>query len=389
MAEKIQRKDWVNRFELIGKPKISEYTFNIDVKSKKSSWIYNSMSLYVDCGEKHGDIQCEMMGGYSEDGENYIYAHGKDSNDDKKDDFSKKITVKWEDRFNKEVLNSVGNSCFIRVGLEKNDENKTFYQDFLSEYDAIKYIKEHIEKDMVLRIKGDLEYSLFNDNVYVKKKIKSIVLSQIDDTTKYGAKFMQSILIDKNSVDLKDADKSTGLLPVYATVLDYVKEVNGKEIRGFYPMEKVFDYQLNLKKSDKWQNVYNKFFKVKKGYTQLNFVGELVENGTTTITYEDLPDEIKELIDIGAFELEDALAKCSDNKSKDRKMILLQPLINKTDEDSSNVSSIAKFEERYTIEEIMDIIPQDDEDEETDEEIDNNFDESLDTDDMDWLNNLS
>ena len=70
-------------------------------------------------------------------------------------------------------------------------------------------------------------------------------------------------------------------------------------------------------------------------------------------------------------------------------MILLQPLINKTDEDSSNVSSIAKFEERYTIEEIMDIIPQDDEDEETDEEIDNNFDESLDTDDMDWLNNLS
>ena len=63
--EKLKRTNWANRFELVGKPKLNEYTYKIDAHSEKSSWVYNALSLYVDCGEKYGDISCEMMGGYN------------------------------------------------------------------------------------------------------------------------------------------------------------------------------------------------------------------------------------------------------------------------------------------------------------------------------------
>ena len=98
MAEKIVRKDWVSNFNLVGRPVIGDYTYKIDEQSEKSNWVYNAMNLGVDCSDKYGTIYCELMGGYSEDNENKIYAHGK--NDDGSDDFEKQIIVDWEDRFN-------------------------------------------------------------------------------------------------------------------------------------------------------------------------------------------------------------------------------------------------------------------------------------------------
>ena len=52
----IVKKDWVSNFTLIGVPKINEYTFKINEESEKSAWIYNSLNLGVDCGEKFGTV---------------------------------------------------------------------------------------------------------------------------------------------------------------------------------------------------------------------------------------------------------------------------------------------------------------------------------------------
>lgn len=379
--EKIQRENWASRFELVGRPKINEYTFKIDEKSDKSAWVYNAMSLYVDCGEKHGDILCEMMGGYSSEGNSFIYAHGKDENG--KDDFSEqgRITVAWEDRLNKSILDNIGDLCFFTVGIEKDKEGKTFYKKFLSEFDAIAYIKEHLDENMVLRVKGDLNYSLYNDNVTVKKKVKSIVLSKIESPSDFKAEFVQSILINKGSVDAKDVDKNTGILPVYGTVLDYIKEVNGVEIKGFYPMQKVFDYQLDLENEKQCSLAFNKIFKVKKGYTQINFTGDLIENGTVTITYDDLPDEIKELVDGGIYPLEEALSKCTANKSKDKRMVLSKPEIKMEGEGDNKIPRIMRFEEAYSEDELNIVLPESSSDEDVESEATSN--------DMDWLNNLS
>ena len=119
MSEKkvIKKNDWVSNFTLIGKPVINDYTFKIDEKSEKSNWVYNALNLGVDCGEKHGTVYCECMGGYSEENENRIYAHGK--KEDGSDNFDEQLVIAWEDRFNDEVLEDVGDLSFITIGLEK------------------------------------------------------------------------------------------------------------------------------------------------------------------------------------------------------------------------------------------------------------------------------
>lgn len=346
----IEKKDWVSNFTLIGKPIINDYTFKINERSDKSNWIYNALNLGIDCGEAHGTVYAECMSGYSEDGENRIYAHGKD--DSGNDDFSQKIEVSWDDRFNEDVLEEIGSLSFFKVGLEKTSEGKTFYKDFLSAYDAIAYIKEHLTEDMVVNVKGNLKYSSYNDNVQVRKNITSIVLSKADDPSKYKATFTQSILIDKDSASLKDIDKDKGVMFVTAKVLDYLKEYNGIEVKGQFPYDKQFEFAMDLSNEAACKKIMDKLFKVKKGYTQITFEGEFIEGGAVvTATYDDLPDDIKELVDMGVYELEEACAKCTANGSKERRMVLKKPMIKLVGDDK--VPVIQRFEERYAEDDLV------------------------------------
>lgn len=348
MAEKkvITKKDWASSFNLIGTPKISEdYTFKIDAKSEKSSWIYNSMNLGVDCGEKYGVVYAEMMGGYSSENENRIYAHGK--KDDGSDDFDKQIIVEWNDRFNDDVLEEIGELSFITVGLEKTDKGQTFYKKFLSAYDAIAYVKEHMTEDMVINVRGNLKYSSYNDNVQVRKNITSIALSKAEDASKYKATFTQSVLIDKDSASLKSIDKAKSVMYVDARVLDYVKEVNGVEVKGQFPFKKQFEFEMNLENEKQCKTVYEKLFKVKKDIDQITFEGEFIEGGAVvTATWDDIPEEIKNLVDMGLYTEDEALAKCTANGSRERRMVLKKPLIKLVGEDKTPV--VQRFVGRFT-----------------------------------------
>lgn len=354
MAEKkaIKKNDWIAQFNLIGTPKISEeYTFKIDEKSEKSKWIYNNMNLGIDCGEKYGVVYCELMGGYSEENKNQIYAHGK--KDDDTDDFEKQIIVAWEDRLNENVLEQIGDLCFITVGLEKTSKDKTFYKKFLSAYDAIAYIKKHLTEDMVVNIRGNLKYSSYNGNTQVRKNITSIVLSKVDDASKYKATFTQSILLDKDSASLKNIDKERGILFVDTKVLDYVKEVDGIEVKGQYPYSKQFEFEMDFTNQEVCKKIMDKLFKVKKGYTQVNFEGEFIEGGAVvTATWDDVPDDIKFLVEMNMYTKEEALAKCTAGSSRERRMVLRKPAIRLVGDDEK-VPVLQIFEERYAEEDLI------------------------------------
>lgn len=381
----IQKSDWVANFNLIGKPVINDYTYKIDEKSDKSNWVYNALNLGVDCGEAHGTVYAEMMGGYGEDRENKIYAHGK--KDDGSDDFEKQILVDWEDRFNDSVLEEIGDLSFITIGVEKTSEGKTFYKKFLSEYDAIAYIREHLTEDMVVNVKGRLTYSSYNDNVQVRKSITSIALSKADDPSKYAARFTQSVLIDKDSASLKNIDKEKGVMYVDTRVLDYVKEVNGVEVKGQYPFAKQFEFELNLENEKQCKTILDKLFKVKKDITQITFEGEFIEGGAVvTATWDDVPDDIKDLVEIGVYTKEEALAKCTANGSRERRMVLKKPQIKLVGEDK--VPVISRYEERYTEEDLyLDYLY--DFQEAKDDEVPFDTEDNGDSDDsMAWLNNL-
>ena len=376
----IAKSDWASSFSLIGEAKVNDYTYKIDAKSEKSSWIYNSLNLGVDCGEKHGTVYVELMGGYSDERENVIYAHGKD--DDGNEDWYKQIIVDWEDRFDESVLEEIGDGSFLTVGLEKTTAGKTYYKKFLSAYDAIAYIQEHLTDGTVVNIRGRLQYSIYNDTTQVRKTIQSIVLSNVDEPSKYRANFTQSILIDKESASLKKIDKDKGVMYVDARVLDYVKELNGVEIKGQYPFAKQFEFEVDLTNPELCKKVVDKVFKVKKGITQITFDGDFIEGGATvTATMDDVPDDIKDLIAIGVYTEEEALEKCSASGSRERRMVLRKPHIKLVGDDK--IPTLQKFEQKYTEDDLVIDIGGDEEELPFDEDED-----SSDDSDMSWLEDL-
>lgn len=392
MSEKkaIKKSDWVSNFTLIGVPKISEdYTFKIDEKSTNSNWVYNSLNLGIDCGERYGVIYAEMMGGYSEENENKIFAHGK--KEDGSDDFESQITVDWDDRFDDEVLEEIGELSFITVGLEKTDKGSTFYKKFLSAYDAIAYIKEHLTEDMVLNIKGNLKYSTYNDNTQVRKNITSIVLSKVDDASKYAARFTQTVLINKDSASLKNIDKDKGVMYIDTRVLDYVKEVNGIEVKGQYPYSKQFEFAMDFSNESQCKKIMDKLFKVKKGVTQITFEGEFIEGGAVvTATWDDIPDDIKDLVEMGVYTKDEALAKCTANGSRERRMVLVKPQIKMVEKGDDKVPVIQRFEERFTEDDlVLDYLYDNKKSDAKDDKPPFDVEEDADVDDsMSWLNDI-
>ena len=391
MSEKkvIAKKDWVSNFTLIGKPIINDFSFKIDEKSDKSNWIYNALNLGIDCGEANGTVYAELMGGYSEEGENKVFAHGK--KEDGSDDFESQIVVDWDDRFNDAILEEVGELSFLTVGLEKTDKDKTFYKKFLSAYDAIAYIKEHLTEDMVVNVKGNLKYSTYNDNVQVRKNITSIVLSKVDDVSKYAARFTQTILIDKDSASLKadSIDKDKSVMYINARVLDYVKEVNGIEVKGQYPYPKQFEFAMDFSNQDACKKIMDKLFKVKKGITQITFEGEFIEGGAVvTAKWDDLPKDIQDLVEMGVYTEEEALAKCTANGNRERRMVLKKPQIKLVGDDKIPV--VQKFEERYEESDlVLDYLFDNKKSESKDNTPPFDTEEETKSDDsMDWLNSL-
>ena len=361
----IKRKDWVSTFTLVGKAIVGDNSFKIDSQSQKSNWISNSLNLGIDCGEKYGVIYTSMWGGYDEKRtDNVIRTKGKDEENPDRTDYTKSIVVAWEDRFNEDILSTVGNDQFYCVGLERiaegENKGKTFYKNFLSTYDAIAYIKEHIVNGMIVRVTGDLNYSEYQGNVQVKKNIKSIVLSSAESEHDFKATFRQSILIDKESVSLKNIDKDKGIMYVDAKVLDYVNEINGVEYRGNYPYTKTFEFKMDFSNEALTRKTFNVLFKVKKGYTQITFEGMFIEGGATVMpTIDDIPDDIKELINIGCYTEEEALKLCATNGKNEKRMVLIKPYIRKRyNDDSTTTNIIQRFEERYADEDLYIDIPE-------------------------------
>lgn len=339
----IKRTNWVSNFNLIGRAKINDNTFKIDEISE-SGWDYNSLNLGVDCGEKCGVVYANMMGGFSQKNPNKIYVHGK--TDDEKDDWENRFSIDWEDRFNEELLDTIGDSCFIIVGLERTDSDKIFRQRFLSAYDTIAYVKEHLENDDVINVRGNLRYNFYNGNVSMQRDIQSIYLSKVEPKD-FRATFRQSVLLDKESIDpKKDVDVELGRARVHTRVIDYVRELNGVEIKSNYPIS--FDFDFDFEDKDKFTAFYKAIFKVTKDITQANFEGEFINSGAVVqATAEDISDDLKELIAIGLYTEEEVLSKYASHNNE-RRNVLVKPILRK-EGDVVNANVVTQiFKERYT-----------------------------------------
>lgn len=312
-------------FNLIGRVKVTDKTFNLD-NSYDSGWTDNSMYVGVDCGNGN-TVYAEMRSGFFPDKDNVIRAYSKDEKDDAGK--SKSVEIAWEDRLDESLYDSISDSSFLTVGVEKDVKDKTVYKKFLTAYDAVEYLNEHLEDGMIVNVKGTIGYSECEGNVSTKKEITSIVLSKIDDEADFKATFSQTILVDSKSIGKKNDDKGTMELVAY--VIDYVgkPKIDGEkiEVKKNVTYPKTFEVAIN-ENPEITAKMLQRFFKPKKGkITEITVTGNLVEGGSTVnITEDDIPDDIKELIEMGLYSEEEAEKKIAvGNGNRERRMIIVKP----------------------------------------------------------------
>lgn len=335
-------------FNLIGRVKVTDKTFNLD-NSYDSGWTDNSMYVGVDCGGGNV-IYAEMRSGFFPDKDNVIRAYSKDEKDDAGK--SKSVEIAWEDRLDESLYDSISDSSFLTVGVEKDVKEKTVYKKFLTAYDAVDYLNEHLEDGMIVNVKGTLGYSEYEENISTKKDITSIVLSKVEDEKDFKATFSQTILVDSKSIGKKNEEKNTIELAAY--VVDYVgkPKIDGEKIdvRKNVVFPKSFEVAIN-ENPEITTKMLQKFFKSKKGkVAEITVIGNLVEGGSTVaITEDDIPDDIKELIEMGLYSEEEAEKKIAvgNNGNREKRMIVLKPDITYVGKDENRKPTVAFEDAKY------------------------------------------
>lgn len=361
-------------FNLIGKVKVTDKTFNLD-NTYDSGWTDNSMYVGVDCG-KGNIVYAEMRSGFFPDKDNVIRAYDKTEKDDAGK--SKLVEIAWEDRFDESLLDNIADSSFLTVGVEKDVKGKTLYKKFLTAYDAVEYLSEHLENGVVVNVKGNIGYSEYEENVSVKKEITSIVLSKIENEYEklhdkevkkaeedndpnfefteledfFKATFSQTILVDTKSIGKKDEEKGTMTLNAY--VVDYVgsPKIDGEKVaikkNITYPM--AFEVAIN-ENPEVTAKMLQRFFKPKKKncLNEITVVGNLIEGAAiVNITEDDIPDDIKELIAMGLYSEEEAEKKCAvGNGNREKRMIIVKPDITYVGQDEERKPTVAFEENKY------------------------------------------
>ena len=352
--DKTVLKKGVSQFNIIGRAKVNDNTFSIDNESQTSDWIYSQMQLGVDVGDSV--VFSSLMGGYGATRDNVIYVHGIKKNDAGKDvaDFDNRFTIDWDDRFDEAILKTVADDCFIRVGVEKDVKGKTYVKKFLSAYDAVEYLSEHLEDGAVVNISGVLQYQYYNENVTVQKNIKSIYLSTKEEQD-FKAEFRQTILLDSDSIGKLDKEKNT--YPIDAYVVDYVSKVDGVEVKQNVVFPKTFNFDvIDTNNPEKTAMALSKFFKPKKknSILELGVIGKFCEGGViSTTTLDELDEDIKMMVDLGMISEQDALAKYT-NGQKERRMVIKEIITKNDSDDPENKHLVVmRDEDKYTPDDLV------------------------------------
>ena len=301
-----------SNFNLVGEVKLNDYSFKKDIISEKSGYQYSSMNIGVNVGNGLV-LYSEGMGGFfpqEKDNKGASRPNRMYVND--KDDFTNHYDISFVDRFDETIIGQVNEMNFFNVGIEKEfnivDGEKVYTDNiirkkFLSEYDMVNYLSENLENGMVVNISGNVEYSVYNDEVQSRKKIKNIYLSK-KPKEEYKATFTQTILLNKDSIDKKiENDEVT----IYAQVPEYVGKI------GNTPVKKtlVFPQTYTIPLTDGTKKLMTKYMKAKKGkITEITMEGEYKSSVVVGEVNEDeLSPDMKELVDMGLFTLEDAMEK--------------------------------------------------------------------------------
>jgi hypothetical protein len=363
---KNELKKGASYFTLVGKVKLTKNTFKLDELSERTKYRYSRMNIGLDCGiETENVVYTELMGGYSEDPlkVNQLYVHGKkiDDNTSEVDDFDNRFEISFDDRHNESVISELGERCFMKVAIEKDIEGKLVTKKFLSSYDMIKYVSEHLQDGQEIKINGALKYSKYEGRVQCKKEIQSIYLYEYkeNETPEYKAEGVQTILVSEDSIQKADTENS--VIPFNVLVVDY-----DRDLKKNIPFEVNLEIPYNQADKEEFEKMLRMLMmlKPKKDITQAKVLINFQESAEMVEITDDMIDpDLMQLVKDGIVPMEAIKKKVVANtKTKSTKKIrLVRPeleYVELPDGDVTVKNSI--IHEAYTEEDLIVATPEED-----------------------------
>ena len=308
MANERQIKTTNGYFDVVGEIIVDAKTFTLGQPGKNNqNWIQNIFNPKIEA-DNGKSMYMRLSSGYDAVKGKTIYARSKSETN---------LEVAFGDRNNENIISLVDEKSFIKVGISKElvkDEatgkeyKQWVYKNFLDTFDVVAFLQQvmPLASKQKVRITGAVKFSTYNGEVQRNYDIQSIYLlnGNEDEGKEMQPKleFTQNVLLTKGCV-VDELDKENGVATVNALVMI-------KEKKEF----KTVPVKLLMKPQDeKQKETYKKLIpmvfevpedKVRKIALDCIFeVGYVAGN----INENDLPQEAKELLDMGLYTMEEVM----------------------------------------------------------------------------------
>ena len=324
-------KKGVSRFHLLGKVRLTDKTFLINQKGKNNAnYLFNQLDLSVDCGNEESNIvHAGLIGGYDITKDSVIYCHGtKEENGKVVDDFDNQIQIPFSKR--NEENKEVAESCYIVVAIVKDTAGQVVKKKFLSAYDVVAYLKDNLENNMVVSVRGNLKYTTYQGKTQTKKEITSIWISNAEQKD-FKASFEQQVWFTQEGFN--GSVDENNYLPIYGYVVDYYN----KEVKNVcYP----FTIDIDTKLLPKYETIIKNYLRPEKkeNVNKVSIEGRWIKtDNSVEVSYDDLSEDLKAQVDLGMLTQEEALGRAIGSSRGEYKTIL-KSICTRTDKDTGVIT---------------------------------------------------
>lgn len=337
-------KGGASNFTFVGEAVVKEGSLAGEKIKEGSTWKNVDSSFGV---KSDGNtVYAQIRGGYKIDKQTFNIQCAETS---------KYIEIKWNDRLNEATMKLAKDTSILRVGLERDEDGKIITKEFLHQIDMEAYLRAHLADGARVRVRGEIEYGEYNDDVTMRYNIKS-VYSADSYTNKEGelvefkdeATIKQAYLLDVDSLDRNWEKQLTkdGEVIVRAFVPQYMsnRKVNDKyvKLKKTVPLMKPFKLKMKDKESEQEllakKKIVEKFLAVKKGkIRELTAIINVVDGYDTVTGGVEVSADIQELIDLGIMTLDDVQKQVTVRGNKVSELTFLMPAM-KRDKEKGGVA---------------------------------------------------
>ncbi|MGL6174852.1 MAG: hypothetical protein ACRC1P_09645 [Cellulosilyticaceae bacterium] len=349
--QNVVKQQTFGRYDVCGTVKgLGADSIQLQTKGKNNvNWVMNKLNLRLDDGQG-GSFFMNTQDGFDIIKGKDLYMQDQDGN---------QLVIKFGDRTNEHVLERIADRSFIKVGYDvatiKDENGREYpgwlYKQFTCVFDMIGWLKEVLEEDMLVKFSGSLRMNTYNGETNYQYEIQRAYIQQKGKELPEGFKgleagfnFTQTMLLDENSVDISKLDEE-GVVCVtgYIYTLENKKDAKGgkvtyKDDEGKarnVKVPKVFPMQYVVrgedeKKKETVKKLVEKFLMVEEGTVKKITMNGKFKQGfiKKSLTEADLTEEMRELIELGLYDMEEVL-KMNSGGDRVKELSLHRPLIEK------------------------------------------------------------